>query len=71
MNHPFVDGNKRTAFAAMDTFLRLNGYALTLSDEQAYVLVVQIANGQVGKTELAIQLQQSVVIAEIEPKDIS
>ena len=25
MNHPFIDGNKRTAFAVMDTFLRLNG----------------------------------------------
>lgn len=30
MNHPFIDGNKRTAFAVMDTFLRVNGYVLTL-----------------------------------------
>jgi hypothetical protein len=28
MNHPFVDGNKRTAFAVMDVFLRVNGYRL-------------------------------------------
>jgi death-on-curing protein len=29
MNHPFVDGNKRTAFAVMDIFLRVNGIRLT------------------------------------------
>ena len=28
INHPFVDGNKRVAFAAMDVFLRVNGYRL-------------------------------------------
>ena len=28
MNHPFVDGNKRVAFAAMDIFLRINGYRI-------------------------------------------
>ena len=30
-NHPFVDGNKRTALAAAGVFLELNGYALTAS----------------------------------------
>lgn len=35
MNHPFIDGNKRTAFAVMLTFLNLNGYTLNLSQEQA------------------------------------
>ena len=29
MNHPFVDGNKRTAFAVMDIFLRINGISIT------------------------------------------
>lgn len=28
MNHPFIDGNKRVAFAATDTFLRINGYTI-------------------------------------------
>jgi death-on-curing protein len=31
MNHPFIDGNKRTAFAVADTFLRLNGCTLNLT----------------------------------------
>ncbi len=39
MNHPFIDGNKRTAFAAMDTFLRLNGYTLNLSNQEVYIMV--------------------------------
>jgi death-on-curing protein len=52
-NHPFVDGNKRVAFAAMDTFLRLNGYRLELSDDQAYELVLGVARSEQTKEELA------------------
>lgn len=33
-NHPFLDGNKRRAYGAMEAFLRLNGYNLKLSDEE-------------------------------------
>ena len=40
MNHPFLDGNKRTAFAVMDAFLRLDGYQLNLSNDQVYQLVL-------------------------------
>jgi len=61
MNHPFIDGNKRTAFAAMDTFLRLNGYSLNLTDEQAYRLVMQVAQGRMSKAEVSTYLEQSVV----------
>jgi death-on-curing protein len=35
-NHPFADGNKRTAFAAADTFLDLNGSTLVVDDLKAY-----------------------------------
>ena len=61
MNHPFIDGNKRTAFAAMDTFLRLTGYSLNLTDEQAYRLVMQVAQGRMSKAEVSTYLEQSVV----------
>jgi death on curing protein len=40
INHPFVDGNKRTAFAAADIFLRLNGYRVVASTDDAYEAVV-------------------------------
>jgi len=35
-NHPFVDGNKRVAFAVMDVFLRINGYSIGASSAQIY-----------------------------------
>ena len=38
-NHPFVDGNKRTAFAATYTFLAINGARLTAGAEPTYVFV--------------------------------
>jgi death-on-curing protein len=38
-NHPFIDGNKRTAFAAMYTFLEINGLLLTADADQAYQFV--------------------------------
>jgi death on curing protein len=58
MNHPFVDGNKRTAFAVMDTFLRLNGYRLNLSDEQAYDLVIQVVERRMSKEDLSRYMEQ-------------
>ena len=40
INHPFVDGNKRTAFAAADVFLRINGWRLQRSPMQIYVEMI-------------------------------
>jgi death-on-curing protein len=39
-NHPFIDGNKRTAFAAMYTFLAINGFCLTAAADEAYAIIV-------------------------------
>jgi len=39
-NHPFVDGNKRTAFAATYVFLEINGLEITATDEQAQDFVL-------------------------------
>jgi death-on-curing protein len=52
MNHPFVDGNKRTAFAVTDTFLRLNGYSLNIEDQEAYELVIKVATRELNKQNL-------------------
>ncbi|MEH2447670.1 MAG: type II toxin-antitoxin system death-on-curing family toxin [Nostoc sp.] len=57
MNHPFIDGNKRTAFAVMDTFITLNGYSLNLSQEQAYNLVIQVVQKEISKEELSAFLE--------------
>ncbi|HEY5302100.1 MAG TPA: type II toxin-antitoxin system death-on-curing family toxin [Acetobacteraceae bacterium] len=42
-NHPFVDGNKRTAFAAMALFLRLNGLELQAAEAEAVMVVLKMA----------------------------
>ena len=39
-DHPFVDGNKRIAFATMDVFLRMNGYRLKTSSQAAYEVII-------------------------------
>ena len=59
-NHPFIDGNKRTACAAMETFLELNGYELTLSDEEEYQFVIQVAQGNMTKDEISTFLEQRI-----------
>jgi len=41
-NHPFIDGNKRTAFAATFTFLAINGARLTADAEETYAFVVSL-----------------------------
>jgi death-on-curing protein len=53
-NHPFVDGNKRTAFVVADVFLEKNGYELGAEiDNEQETLFLNIADGKVSHTELA------------------
>jgi death on curing protein len=60
-NHPFVDGNKRTAYAVMETFLELNGYMLPMSNEETYELVIQVAQSDITKAELTAKLEGTIV----------
>ena len=52
-NHPFVDGNKRTAFAAMMAFLRVNGVRFSPPSEQATAIMLDLAAGLVSEEGLA------------------
>lgn len=52
-NHPFVDGNKRTGAVCARLFLELNGVHVTMSSVDAYDLVIGVAEGRVGKPEIA------------------
>lgn len=52
-NHPFVDGNKRTAAVVSETFLAINGYRLTASDAEVVVAFVALAAGELSEDELA------------------
>jgi death on curing protein len=52
-NHPFVDGNKRTAAVVSETFLMLNGCRLAASDAELVVAFVALAAGELTEDELA------------------
>ncbi len=47
-NHPFVDGNKRTAFAALFTFLALNGMEFEPAEVDATVTILHLAAGDIS-----------------------
>ncbi len=42
INHPFIDGNKRVAFAAMDVFLRMNRYQLNVDSNRIYSKIMDL-----------------------------
>jgi death on curing protein len=44
-NHPFIDGNKRTAYVALETFLALNGCEFPVSDHDAVIATLAMAAG--------------------------
>ncbi len=52
-NHPFVDGNTRTAAVVSQTFLVLNGYVLKATDAEIVVAVLTLAAGDLTEDELA------------------
>ena len=50
-NHAFVDGNKRIAFAALVTFLRLNGYRLMCTEAEETGMILRAAASEIGEEE--------------------
>ena len=46
INHPFVDGNKRLAFAATDVFLRINGFKLNRKPAQIYAEIISMLDNR-------------------------
>lgn len=52
-NHPFVDGNKRTAAVVSELFLVANGYALGASDAELVVAILALAAGELAEEEMA------------------
>jgi death-on-curing protein len=52
MNHPFVDGNKRTGHAAMETFLVMNGFELASDVDGAEVVILDLAAGELSREGL-------------------
>jgi death-on-curing protein len=61
-NHPFLDGNKRTAFVAVELFLRLNGYVLKADDASCVLTILALAAGEIDEANFAGWIRQNSVI---------
>lgn len=59
-NHPFVDGNKRTALVVCETFLIDNGAALEATDAELAVLFEELAAGELSEDELTEWLREHI-----------
>ncbi len=60
-NHPFVDGNKRTAFVSTELFLRLNGYRLVANDQSCVLTMLALAAGEIDEAAFADWLRRNCV----------
>ncbi|MCW3058782.1 MAG: death-on-curing family protein [Capsulimonas sp.] len=58
-NHAFENGNKRAAFAACLTFLRLNGYRLTMTHDEATNLTLAVASHSIEREAVVDQLRDA------------
>jgi death on curing protein len=62
-NHPFVDGNKRSAHVAYRTFLALNDAELIATDEEKYVAMLALAEGKLAERDCATWLRERLQLA--------
>jgi death-on-curing protein len=56
-NHPFIDGNKRTAFVVAELFLELNGHELVANDIECVMTMLAVAAGDIDETSFAAWLR--------------
>ncbi len=59
-NHAFIDGNKRTAFVAVELFLMLNGFELTAGDVECVLTMLDVAAGKATEPEFADWLRRHI-----------
>ena len=52
-NHPFADGNKRTAFVVCELFLNVNGWALPADDVACVLMMQYLASGEISEAQFA------------------
>jgi death on curing protein len=63
-NHPFFDGNKRTAFVLMELFLHLNGWILEAGDAECISTMESVAAGDLAEKSLVAWLRSHIVRSE-------
>jgi len=64
-NHPFLDGNKRTALVVAVTFLNLNGYDVDAPSEETYTIFLQLAEGTFSEGNLARWFRENLFEMEV------
>jgi death-on-curing family protein len=57
-SHPFIDGNKRTAYGAADIFLRLNGYHINVNPKIGEEFIVEMATGEFDEVKVRKWIKQ-------------
>jgi len=62
-NHPFLDGNKRTALVSGLIFLYINGIVIIDKNELLYPMMISVASGKSSKTEIANVLRNLEILA--------
>ena len=62
-NHPFVDGNKRTAYVCCEAFLAFNGVELIAEIEDKYVMILALAEGKLAVEQFAAWLRRYSVVS--------
>ncbi|WP_455236440.1 type II toxin-antitoxin system death-on-curing family toxin [Veillonella sp.] len=60
-NHPFTDGNKRTALHSMYVYLIINGFDITATQQDVENMIIDVAAGNMTNTELAQWLRENTV----------
>jgi death-on-curing protein len=60
-NHPFVDGNKRTALVVSFAFLDVNGLEVTATQEEAFLTFLSLAAGELTEAEMALWFAENTV----------
>ena len=60
-NHPFIDGNKRTALHSMYVYLIINGIDITASQQEVENLIINVAAGNMTNVELAQWLRDNTI----------
>ena len=64
-NHPFTDGNKRTALHSMYVYLIINGFDIIASQQDVENLIINVAAGRIHNTELSKWLQDNTTEIDI------
>lgn len=64
MNHPFIDGNKRTGYLLMETLLRHESYKITAPDNDLYNFIINISTGSISFEEIVEWLNNNTRLSD-------